>query len=266
MIGNLVIGLESKANIRVRGLGGEALHGFVFNIIRKTVPMVASNLHQLEEQKPFSLSPFLDGYELRQGYSHVGSGKTATFRLSTFTDELLGAVIEGFFTYMAEGAILNLSGRPVAISSISMSEAEDDCCTSFYKLLSEADTETVVTLEFLTPTSFKGDGIQTLFPEPRLVFSSLLRRWNAFSDAKLPEEYLELLPSIKVSNYSLCTELIHFSRYKIIGFKGRVEYRLLEKSPQPFRQAMNALADFAFYCGVGAKTTMGMGQTRRINR
>jgi CRISPR-associated endoribonuclease Cas6 len=29
-------------------------------------------------------------------------------------------------------------------------------------------------------------------------------------------------------------------------------------------KALNALADFAFYCGTGAKTTMGMGQTRRI--
>ena len=26
---------------------------------------------------------------------------------------------------------------------------------------------------------------------------------------------------------------------------------------------VNLLADFAFYCGTGYKTTMGMGQTRR---
>jgi CRISPR-associated endoribonuclease Cas6 len=145
-----------------------------------------------------------------------------------------------------------------------MSEAGDNCFTSFYKLFSEADTETVVTLEFLTPTSFKGDGIQTLFPEPKLVFSSLLRRWNTFSDIKIAEEHLELLPSIKVSNYDLRTELIHFSKYKMLGFKGKIEYRLLEKCAPHFCQAVNALANFAFYSGVGTKTTMGMGQTRRI--
>ena len=27
---------------------------------------------------------------------------------------------------------------------------------------------------------------------------------------------------------------------------------------------MNALADFALYCGVGRKTTMGMGMVRRL--
>lgn len=104
-----------------------------------------------------------------------------------------------------------------------------------------------------------------LFPEPRLVFSSLLRHWNTFSDVKLSEEYQELLPSIKVSSYSLRTELIHFSKYKMLGFKGKTEYRLPERCPSDFYKAMNALADFAFYAGVGAKTTMGMGQTRRIN-
>jgi CRISPR-associated endoribonuclease Cas6 len=30
------------------------------------------------------------------------------------------------------------------------------------------------------------------------------------------------------------------------------------------RCQLNTLADFAFYAGVGIKTTMGMGQTRRV--
>ncbi len=30
-------------------------------------------------------------------------------------------------------------------------------------------------------------------------------------------------------------------------------------------QIANCLANFAFYCGTGYKTTMGMGQTRRVD-
>jgi hypothetical protein len=102
VIGNLVVELKAKANIVVKGLGGEALHGLVFTVLRRTAPDIAIRLHNLEEQEPFSLSPFLDGHELRQGYCHIGNGKTATFRLGIFTDELLSVVIESFFTHMAE--------------------------------------------------------------------------------------------------------------------------------------------------------------------
>lgn len=265
MIGSLVVGLEAKTEIKVKGLGGEVLHGLLFDVLRKTTPDIASKLHQLEDQKPFSLSPFLEGHELRQGYSHIASGRVVTFRLNLLTEELLTTAMRAFFASMAEGTIFNLSGKPVILCTINMCQTEVAPFTSFHKLLTEAHTETVLILEFLTPTSFKSDGIQMLFPEPGLVFSSLLRRWNFFSDMKLPQEYIELLPSIKVSSYSLRTELIHFSKYKMIGFKGRVEYRLPEKSLQHFHQALNALTDFAFYAGVGAKTTMGMGQTKRVN-
>jgi CRISPR-associated endoribonuclease Cas6 len=265
LIGSLVVGLETETDIRIKGLGGEALHGLVFGLLHKTAPDVASKLHQLEEQKPFSLSTFLEGHELKAGYSQIAGGKKATFKLSIFTKELLTTTINAFFTSLAEGEIHNLSGKPVTIATVNIGVMEANSITSFVKLLREASAETIINLEFLTPTCFKGNDIQTLFPEPKLVFSSLLRRWNAFSDTKLPEEYLGLLSSVKVSNYTLHTELINFSKYKMIGFRGRVEYRLPEETAEAFQQAMNALADFAFYAGVGAKTAMGMGQTRRID-
>ena len=107
--------------------------------------------------------------------------------------------------------------------------------------------------------------MQFIFPQPELVFSSLLKRWNAFSELKIPEEHAAYFPSIKVSSYDLRTQLVHFSRYKIIGFKGEVEYELPGNASEGFRREVNALADFASYSGVGAKTAMGMGQVRRIN-
>jgi CRISPR-associated endoribonuclease Cas6 len=45
---------------------------------------------------------------------------------------------------------------------------------------------------------------------------------------------------------------------------GEVSYRILgDVEPLAIKQ-VNALADFAVYCGVGRKTPMGMGMTRRI--
>lgn len=265
LLGNIVIGLSTKAEIRLKGLGGEALHGFVFNILKRASPEFASNLHHLGEPKPFCLSPLLEGHELKGGYSYIPTSGVVTFKLSLLTEELLTGAIAAFFNPMAEGEILSLSRKPVTVNSINMCPTDVDSFTSFDKLLTEAHPETMVTFEFLTPTSFRGDGIQTLFPEPRLVFSSLLRRWNTYSDVKIPEEYAETFPSIKVANYNLRTELIHFSTYKIIGFKGRVEYELPKDASEGFLRKANALADFASFSGVGVKTAMGMGQVRRIS-
>jgi len=265
LIASLNVGLTTEAEIRLKGLGGEALHGLVFTVLSQSSLIETSELHDSDEQKPFSISPFIDGHKLRGGFSFLDRGKTATFRICTFTEELLAAFVQAFFLSMAEGKILRLSGKPVTLNLLNFGQNENNSITSFNNLFTKALAEPVITLEFASPTCFKGKGIQTMFPEPKLVFSSLLKRWNAFSDEKINEEYQGLFTTIKVSSYNLRTELIHFSKYKMIGFKGNVEYRLPDKSIPEFQKSVNALANFACYAGVGAKTAMGMGQVNRIN-
>jgi CRISPR-associated endoribonuclease Cas6 len=59
--------------------------------------------------------------------------------------------------------------------------------------------------------------------------------------------------------------MLRFRRSYQIGFTGRVTYGLMADN-EIARAQLNALADAALYLGVGYKTTMGMGQTRRIVR
>jgi len=258
----MLITLQADSWIRLKGLGGEALHGLFFDILRKGSAELASRLHRVSEQKPFSIFPLLEGHELRKGYSFIAAGKEFSFKLAVFNEEMLTAVISSLSALMAEDGTLFLSGKPITLKHIDLGEEN---FASFSQILAEDAPESTITLEFITPTSFKVSGIQALFPEPRLVFSSLLKRWNKFSEVKLPDEYMESFPSIKVSGYNLHTELIHFSRYKMIGFKGKVQYELPRQCPPSLRKAINALAKFACYAGVGVKTAMGMGQTKRLS-
>jgi len=262
VVSSIIIGLSAKNKITLRGLGGEALHGLFFNILRRNSTEVASELHEQEDQKPFTISPLLDGHELKGGYSIISPMREVTFRLTTLNEEMLAAAISPIFLIMAEEKFLYLSRKPIVIGSIDLCQEK---FTSFSKLIANALPHPKVTLDFTTPTSFKVRGVQSLFPDPKLVFSSLLRRWNAFSETKLPEEHIKSFASIKVSNYDLHTELVHFSRYKMIGYKGRTEFELPEDLGESFRRVVNALADFAPYAGVGVKTAMGMGQTRRVS-
>ena len=58
--------------------------------------------------------------------------------------------------------------------------------------------------------------------------------------------------------------MINFGNYQETGFTGQCSFILSDVLSMEQVQHINALADFAVYSGVGAKTTMGMGQTRRI--
>ena len=72
------------------------------------------------------------------------------------------------------------------------------------------------------------------------------------------------IESLFSSFVNIKTEILADSRSKFIGVVGEVTYRILgDVEPLVIKQ-INALADFSLYCGLGRKTTMGMGMTRRI--
>ena len=65
------------------------------------------------------------------------------------------------------------------------------------------------------------------------------------------------------------SRMLDFGKHKAIGFVGSCAYQFFVerqsdgKGDTEMLRLANLLADFAFYCGTGYKTTMGMGQTRR---
>lgn len=262
MVGSITITVSPKDDIKCLGLGGEALHGFFYNVLKTHQPALAARLHRSTAETPFTLSPFLESVEIKEGYCFLKKDKPATFRLTFLDEEILTATVAALFNTIAQGTNLEFCGKPVSISQVNLQRGKMVSFTSFDKILAEAKAEPIVTLEFFSPTCFKAGKTQMLFPEPRLVFSSLLKKWNAFSTSKIPPESIPELASIKVASYDLHTSLVRFSNYKIIGSMGRITYELPRGTPQV--KALNALADFAFYAGTGAKTTMGMGQTRRL--
>ena len=69
----------------------------------------------------------------------------------------------------------------------------------------------------------------------------------------------------RIAKYKLETRILHFGSYQEIGFEGKCTVEIAPEVPEETVRSLNALADFAFYCGTGAKTAMGMGQTRRLS-
>lgn len=104
-----------------------------------------------------------------------------------------------------------------------------------------------------------------LFPQPRWVWESWVRKWNAFAPTERTIDVRAIAAVAErglVADYELRTVTLDYGRFPQKGFTGWVRYDFRAASELERRQ-LNALADFAFYAGTGYKTAQGMGQTRR---
>ncbi|MEO0180556.1 MAG: CRISPR-associated endoribonuclease Cas6 [candidate division WOR-3 bacterium] len=208
---------------------GETLHGFLFSL-----PGL-KDYHEAET-KPFSLR--LVKHE----------GRTLKLEVCSLRFDLAEKLSSAG---LARGArIGNVGVSDMLISPLSS--------TNFGRLL-RIRPRTRFTFRFRSPTSFRSQGQQILFPTPELLFGSLMQKWNAFARKKITREIADDFRNILVTRYSLETQEVSFSDYKIIGFTGEISYRFPTGIDPMVKIVVNALARLAPYSGVGYKTPMGLG-------
>lgn len=133
---------------------------------------------------------------------------------------------------------------------------------SSYPRLFQGQAAPSLGLQFASPTFFRRKGNSYPLPEPRLVFESLTQRWNAFAPVKVPEELAESWERMTIARFQGHTQTIRPNAdERGVGFVGRVVYHLPAATATE-AQWMQALGRFAFYAGVGAKTSLGFGRVR----
>ena len=165
--------------------------------------------------------------------------------------------------------------------------------TSFASLLEKAHALKLgkvepLAMEFASLTTFNRankrsqvyGGHHALLPLPQYVFPGLVRRWQVLAPPELVqvvqmeriEQYIAD-EGVVISDYDLKPHQVRFTTHVQSGFVGMCKYdlrgpdemeKVTEEAPLTVRQQMLLLAQLAFYCGIGYKTAMGMGQVRLI--
>lgn len=263
MIGSVLIKFISQQEIKVQGCGEENLYALVLEVLRKNDKNLAKAIQDSKKEIPLTISPLLKGVKSLRGYSVLFPERTASFRITYLEEKIFEPLIQGFLSFLDKKEALKFSEREILIDRVDWQQGKKASFTSFKEIFSLAQDKRKVILEFCSPTTF-GDEEGQLFPLPELVFSSLLKKWNAFSDIKIPSSIQGEFKKIRVSQHRLKTEIVPFSDKKIIGFMGKTTYELPEAIDKEKRRAINALSDFAFYSGIGDKTYKGMGQARNF--
>lgn len=117
-----------------------------------------------------------------------------------------------------------------------------------------------VDLTFLTSASFKTEDTYAIFPGKHLLFRSLIRKWNLFTDgATLDEKDLSdhLAEAMGICDYHLHMHPYSIEGKRISAFRGSLRLGFFENDMTARMTAM--LADFATFAGIGIKTALGMG-------
>src|SRR5262245_28345270 len=278
----IVLHAFPKTDLPLLHAQGKILHGLFYELLQKASAAKGDEVHGTDGLKPFSTALLLN--ERQRRAEHIRAGEEIKVRF-TFLDDSLYPLLARYFLSAADLTFdLVRPQLPVArILTTPQSGEEWAGCAPFAEIYERAsEEEKYFFFQFATPTFFKRGGGPTYpdliipLPLPDLLFGSLLRNWNQFSPSAFIEANLlkEICSHhVEMTHHSLSSQVVRlvFPRddgtYRTTtfpGFVGSCSFRLVALHDQSIIQTLNALADFAFFSGVGAKTTMGFGVARRV--
>ena len=272
---SIVLTLTPTRETTVRATMGHQAHAAFLKTVRESDPALAEVLHMPDMPiRPFTVSMLQGTPEGHHKQIHLSPDETYWLRFTA----LYQPIFERFMARFLHGKgrpVIRLGRAVLLIKEILATPGSHPWAgyTLWSKLVNEADPAPEITLDFVSPTAF-GFGQQEwgkkvmVLPLPETVFGSLARSWNATApmpfqmDRQELREYLDEHMVVTRIDH-LRTKMLRFHHSHQIGFVGQVTYGLMADD-KAVRTQLNALADFAFYAGVGMKTTMGMGMVRRI--
>lgn len=243
--------------VPIEYLKSDKLHAVFFNLFREDFAHI---LHSTEPFKPFSLN-FLVRNEKSGNYENIFSTEIQKTHRLIIEAGLLDDSLIPKFTYsfiFAERPDYNLGKYAFEKGGLVFRKV-----IPYKELLNSARKSRKVLIKFVTPTSFKTGNKINLLPDPKTIFSGLIKKWKHFSNVNTEENLLELInQAVIVSGYELKTQKVELeSMGWFTGFSGKL-YLNFQTNEEHVLRWINALLDFSEFCGIGRKTTMGFGKVK----
>jgi CRISPR-associated endoribonuclease Cas6 len=266
---SLVLNLMPMSSIQPGYLQGKHLHALFLTLVSSVDRELGDRLHAQQAEKAFTLSPLQTGRQVRDKlrWTHsraIAAGHPCWWRISLLDDDLFGRLRSLWLNLNPERS-WHLGSANLQITSVLGTPQSMQPWAGFapysqlYGEASQVNRE--IRLLFSTPTAFRQGQYDTALPTRETVFMSLLRRWNEYSGLPFSDGIIEhLFPSF----FDVRTEVAQHYRSSFIGCVGQITFQVLGDVDAGTVKQLNTLADFALYAGVGRKTPMGMGMTRRI--
>ncbi len=267
---SLVLELRARTTVDLPGVTGHQVHALFLNLIHRVEPELAARLHDDPEYRPFTVSPLLSA-QGDKAPNFLSQGQRCRLRLTLLDGGEIWQHLNQSLQENRDQPFVLDQGM-FTLERVLATPASDPtgwANWTTWQQLAMSSPQRTITLCFTTPTAFHlGARHFVLFPEPALVWDSLVRKWNLYAPEVLHIEPMDLRWFVEqqmlVSDYTLSTTTLSFPRYSQKGFTGVCTYLLKGQEESRYGTLVSCLAEFARYAGVGYKTTMGMGQTQAI--
>ena len=271
-----LISLIPETDVTLRPTMGHHAHAAFLAIIRESDPNLAETLHAQSAQKPFTVSPLIAEAKKRDNLLHIKAGTDCKLRFTFLDDALFKNFGQTFLT--SPFPTIRLGNARFQVKQLVSHATEEHSWSgnaTYAELVQSAETDTRMSFRFYSPTAFRRltpRGQKTrndAYLDLERCYQSWINKWNAFAPIKLDKT--EILAFItdhgQVTSITTKSRALNFGRHTEVGWVGTCACVFYPENSldAELLRAANCLADFAFYCGTGYKTTMGMGQTRRVH-
>ncbi|MEP7289687.1 MAG: CRISPR system precrRNA processing endoribonuclease RAMP protein Cas6 [Chloroflexota bacterium] len=266
-----VIHLQAPQTTIPRWLG-RAAQAWLLQEIRRVDPPLASWLHtgqtseSQQSRRPYTVSVPRDNNQTNECW----------LRITSVSPDLSGVLREKILPTLVT---IPLAGLTFQVASVQVDShdwaGQSDFETLARVAFSMPDIDKITLgFEFATPTAFHSAGLTVPLPIPALVYGSLIHAWDSFSPVPLPVTLGDFVTqSMGIARHRIATQMVQLGeQQRQIGFMGTARYMFVpqEKSgilQDEYRQRLQTislLTQFAFYVGIGVRTTVGLGQVRPL--
>ncbi len=257
---------------------GRAGHALFLNLVADADPALADARHEPRGDKPFTVSnptrELLRETRRAQMFSKSGqpirAGEQFAWRVTTFDARLSQTVLEKVLPQLPREVRLGAARFEVGASITARAQHRwagiSDAHSLWQKWFHETrQVDKQLALEFASPTAYRHIHRNMLLPLPEGIFTGYLAAWNAHGAPTLEQDLIaHLAQAVSIRHYQLTTTDVNFGAFREAGWLGVCRYTI-HSEELALRRVLHLLADFAFYCGTGYKTTQGMGQTRKVS-
>jgi CRISPR-associated endoribonuclease Cas6 len=247
---------------------GNYVHAAFLRLVSNIDPDLSEKLHAPGREKPFTLSPLVGDFQRNDGKLLLKKGDRGWIRITALEPALSQCLLEWDTQVVPIFFILDEALEVTDIFHEGHPWARVATFEELYQrtITAEQLRRRSLTFRFFSPTTFRANGVNVPFPLPKYVFYTLSQKWNTYAPIHLGEQIHTMIEqAVTLSHYQLQTQVLDFGRYRQIGFTGEATFLIHRTLDDIWARVIHLLADFAFFAGVGYKTTMGMGQARKLS-
>ena len=235
---------------------GRAVQASFLKAVAARDEALAAQLHADNQMHPYTVSGL---------YGAPASGfpdkdRDVFLRITSLSAELSRCIKNGMYT---EGQILELDYIPFQIRPVEVNRLTTASFTDLVNTGIAKAEDPRLRLILRSPLVFKSEGRAEPLPLPHLVFGSLLRKWNAFSPIRFPDDLVRYAAEcLGISQFSFRSVPIPLKQGGMrIGAVGEIRYRALNRDKY-WLSMIHSLTSFAAWSGIGSGTGYGLGQAK----